>query len=287
MDRSSEFIKNKALFGGYPTQEYVNEYESMGVRYFIDLTYEGEKKITPYKTKYVYIRYPIKDCRVPTNWETYAQFIIKLGDIIRELRTGQRIYLHCKGGHGRCGIVVASLLCYLYRYSAPDALSKTSEYHNRRKEMREKWRRIGSPQTRSQKHFVTKFFEPLYIYNNKSSYFTVGFNNDIDIPVDLPDIGVFPTVTDAFNMVKKKWVKENGETNWDLVKDDIMYIVIKYKFKQHESIRKNLLGTGLRPIVSISNDSYWSKSSNNNHGKNTLGKLMMKLRHELYNTTSM
>jgi hypothetical protein len=35
MERSSYFIKDKALFGSYPTQESVEELEKEGVRYFI------------------------------------------------------------------------------------------------------------------------------------------------------------------------------------------------------------------------------------------------------------
>ena len=111
MDRSSEFIRNKALFGGYPTQEYVNEFETMGVRYFIDLTCEGEKKIVPYTTIYTYERYSISDHRVPTDWNSFAQFISKIGNIIKSRHTGEKVYRHCKGGHGRSGVVVACLLC--------------------------------------------------------------------------------------------------------------------------------------------------------------------------------
>ena len=33
MDRSSYFIKDKALFGSYPTQSAIQELENEGVRY--------------------------------------------------------------------------------------------------------------------------------------------------------------------------------------------------------------------------------------------------------------
>lgn len=275
MERCSEFIKNKALFGGYPTQEYVDRFEKLGVRYFVDLTHTGEKKITPYTTQYNYIRYPIPDHRVPTNWRTFAQFIIKLGKITRNLKAGEKVYIHCKGGHGRSGVVVASLLCYLYKISPSDAISSTTKYHSRRKEMREKWRKMGSPQTRSQKHFVTKFFEPLYIYKNYSKYFSAGFGNDADISVNIENIGVFPTATSAFNAMEI--IKAD---HWELIKDEVMYEILKRKFNQNETIRKNLLDTGLRPIVVRSNDDYWGKT--NNTGKNMLGKLITNLRKDLY-----
>ena len=38
MNYCSYFIKDKALFGSYPTQQSVEELEQEGVRYFVDLT---------------------------------------------------------------------------------------------------------------------------------------------------------------------------------------------------------------------------------------------------------
>ena len=301
MDRSSEFVKNKALFGSYPLEEHVCMLENVGVRYFVDLTCDGEKKITPYKTKYTYIRYPIHDRRVPTDWKSFARFIITLGDIIKNLSSGEKIYVHCKGGHGRSGIVVACLLCYLYNMSSSDALSKTTRYHSRRKEMREKWRLIGSPQTRSQKHFVTKFFESLFIRNNHTNYFSDMFNNDASIPVNIPGFGTFPTAMSAINALKdptnNSYVKsleletdidkikelELGcivRPDWENIRYSVMYTVLKYKFSQNEIIKKNIINTGLRNIVVMSTDSFWGRYEN--FGKNMMGKLLMKLRKEFY-----
>ena len=47
MDYCSYFIKDKAIFGSFPTQESVYELENEGVKYFVDLTdNDKEKKIT-------------------------------------------------------------------------------------------------------------------------------------------------------------------------------------------------------------------------------------------------
>ena len=83
MEKSSYFIENRAMFGSFPTQESVDLLEKEGVRFFINLTNNYEKKITPYKTKYNYINYPIKDRHTPINNKTFSQFIIKLSNIIR------------------------------------------------------------------------------------------------------------------------------------------------------------------------------------------------------------
>jgi hypothetical protein len=288
MERCSEFIKNKALFGGYPTQEHVNNYEQLGVRYFVDLTRDGERRITPYTTIFTQIRYPITDHRVPSDWNSFAQLVIRLGIMIKSLKSGEKMYVHCKGGHGRSGILVACLLCYMYKLTPSDAIDKTTKYHGRRKEMREKWRRLGSPQTRSQKHFVTKFFEPLIIYNHRTNYFSSNFGNDIDIKVSLPNIGEFASVSAAFKAfqmdsnLRNSLLTDDGEIvpSWDDVKDDIMFMILLYKFQQHKNIRNDIVNTGLRPIIVRSDDHHWGKI--NNSGRNMLGKMLSKLRELLY-----
>lgn len=301
MNRASFFINNKALFGSYPSQDGVKELEQYGVRCFVDLTCSNEKGIEKYNTEYIYINYPIIDRRCPTNWRTFSQLVIKVADIIKNLNSDEKVYVHCRGGHGRSGVLVACLLCYLYKIHPADAISKTTKYHSKRKEMKEKWRKIGSPQTRSQKHFVTKFFEPLYIYNNYSSYFSTQFNNDTELSVSIPGIGKFPTATAAFysykdqsnieyinnlkkcdniNEITKIYERCSGSTDWEYVKESVMYKVLQYKFDQHETILLYLLDTGLRPIICKSNDLFWGKMDNN--GKNVLGKLIYKLRNKYY-----
>ena len=302
MERSSEFVKNKALFGSYPIQEQVEELEKSGVRYFVDLTCDGETKIIPYNTKHTYMRYPIKDRRVPTHWKSFAIFIIELANIIKSPNNKWKIYIHCKGGHGRAGVVVACLLCYLYGMSPPEALSETKKYHNMRKEMREKWRKMGSPQTRSQKHFVTKFFEPLYIYMNYTTYFSADFSNDADISVLIPGFGLFPTATSAFNSFKdptnndyvkklemytdideiRKVIKNCPEPDdWNENRENYMYTILKLKFKQHDKLQIHMMNTGLRPIIVRSSDTFWGKMDNTS-GKNMTGKILECIRKLLY-----
>ena len=132
MDYVSYFIENKAIFGGFPSQETVYELEKNGVRYFVNLTHKNEKKTTPYITKYKVISYPITDQQTPKDWKSFSVFLIKLASIINNLKQGELIYVHCKGGHGRSGVVVASLLCLIYEMSPEDALKKTSLCHSKR-----------------------------------------------------------------------------------------------------------------------------------------------------------
>ena len=287
MEKISEFIKNKAYFGGYPTQEQVEEYQKIGFRYFIDLTKEGEKRTTPYKTEYEYINYPISDHRVPSDWKSFAVLIIKLSNIIRKLSDSEKIYIHCKGGHGRAGVVVACIMCYLYKIGPVESISKTTKYHNKRQGMRDKWKKMGSPQTRSQKHFVTKFFEPLNVYNNiNNNYFSSIFGNYAPIKVEIPVLGKFENAQLAYEKFKEKVIvecKNNDSINdniWKIIKEDVMYTILSYKFDQHNVLSEKLLNTGLRPIIINSNDNFWGFQEKS--GRNILGKMITKLREELY-----
>ena len=99
MDNSSYFIKDRALFGSFPSQESVLELEENGVRYFVDLTdISKEKKIFAYSTKYTYINYSIDDHSIPNDIITFSAFIIKISNIIKNLKKDERVYIHCKGG---------------------------------------------------------------------------------------------------------------------------------------------------------------------------------------------
>jgi len=167
MDRSSYFIKDKALFGSFPTKDAITELEKEGVRYFIDLTFPDENNITPYFTKYKYISFPIKDRYYPENKHEFTEFILKIADIIVNLNDGEKVYIHCKGGHGRSGVVVSILLYHLFNLSPESALEHTKKSHNDRLVMRDKWRKIGSPQTYQQKIFVHNFCNSLTFTNTK------------------------------------------------------------------------------------------------------------------------
>jgi protein-tyrosine phosphatase len=265
MDYCSYFIKDKAIFGSFPTQESVYELENEGVRYFVDLTdNDKEKKITSYITNYTYINFPIKDNYIPTDWIAFAMLILRITKIIRELRSKERIYIHCKGGHGRSGIVVACLLCNIFELSPLDSLEYTTKCHSNRSIMREKWRKIGSPQTYIQKRFVQKFFEPLKIYHTHKNSILLGFSNLSSHHILIENVGKF----DNCELALKHYINTIGNINIEDIK-----FIIEQKFNQHPTIKKNLLNTGLRPIIYI---------SNKNFEKNILGKVITKLRNKLY-----
>lgn len=155
--KTAFFIEDKALFGGYPSSQEIINLENFGVRWFINLTYENEKYITPYTTKYNKIDYPIKDKDIPSNRDEYNKFVDDLIRIIENLKKDEKIYIHCKGGIGRSGLVVASILCKLYKYSPYQSIKLTNNFHMQ-KNIEERWKRITSPQTKIQKNFIYTLF---------------------------------------------------------------------------------------------------------------------------------
>lgn len=292
MERCSFFIENKALFGSFPTQETVELLENKGVRVFVDLTDSNEQKTEPYNTKYKYIKYPIEDWQIPQDWMSFAQLIIEISQIINDLKHDHLIYIHCRGGHGRSGMLVASILCYYYGLSPEDAIKQTSRCHSNRQIMREKWRRLGSPQGKKQKDFVRRFFRPLK-FGRMDNEYSIGMNNNSDHSVDIPEVGTFSNANLAFQSFRSdnpEYIQKllRGEfdpncikeqKNWEENKIQYMYKVLECKFRQNETLKFNLMNTGLRPLIKSSFDSFWGDGGNG-HGKNIHGKLLIKLREQ-------
>ena len=62
----------------------------------------------------------------------------------------------------------------------------------------------------------------------------------------------------------------------DKEKINIIFNILEKKFNQHEIIRKNLINTGLRPLL------YYSFKKDDTDEKNIFGKILMKLRNKYY-----
>ena len=76
------------------------------------------------------------------------------------------MYIHCKGGHGRSGVVAGYLYGITNNLSYCEVLEELKKAHNRRKIVNTKCRRLGCPQTRCQK-------EQFYNYSILSPHYYV------------------------------------------------------------------------------------------------------------------
>lgn len=88
---------------------------------------------------------------------------------------------------------------------------------------------------------------------------------------------------------KRAGRKVTLRSDWEIVKDNIMYEICKAKFSQNEDLKKKLLATGREYLEEGTtwHDNYWGNCScdkcKNITGKNKLGKILMKIREELQN----
>lgn len=71
-------------------------------------------------------------------------------------------------------------------------------------------------------------------------------------------------------------------SDWDEVKDGIMYEIVLAKFTQNERLRNALLATGDANLIETNNwgDRYWGEDEEGN-GENHLGKTLEKVRENL------
>ena len=166
-DRCSALIKTKtSLIDFGATPHTTGDFESIlqwtgeyGLILDLRVDTERQKKTTTVfqyhnrmeVTDENYIHFPITDRSVPApNKRTLFQ------DMLRRTLTYPRIYVHCRSGHGRSGIVVACLLI-LHGNTASTALSIVHEAHITRKTMTSRLRELGAPYTAKQKQYVYTF----------------------------------------------------------------------------------------------------------------------------------
>ena len=75
--------------------------------------------------------------------------------------------------------------------------------------------------------------------------------------------------------------------DWESIKDDVMYEIVKYKFTHHKELRELLIGTKTAILIEGTtwHDNYWGNCTCDRckhiEGKNQLGKILMRVRSEL------
>lgn len=134
-------------------------------RYFYDLTCEGE--LRPYaqylKNGKCHFRFPIPDCGIPANTYIVARLV---DEIICRGKNGYYhddcIYIHCWGGVGRTGTIVACLYAYLLKdkgMSTEEIYTEAMRQLNESFSRNPKSKHRVSPENEMQRAFVRKFIE--------------------------------------------------------------------------------------------------------------------------------
>lgn len=129
--------------------------KEIGISYIIDLTEEGE--LIPYRQhidSIEYLRFPIVDRGVPCSMNE-TKNICEI--INRAIREGKFLYIHCWGGVGRTGTIVACWYVFNgYSYSeAIMMLNKRWKYCPKSR------RRTHCPEYKHQENFIKEFYKYL------------------------------------------------------------------------------------------------------------------------------
>ena len=156
-------VPRQFLAGEYPgdkdrvkARKKINQFLAAGVRHFVDLTEFGE--LVPYDSilseearnasiTATYQRFPIRDNSVPSDSEHLAEILFAID---RRIREGGAVYLHCWGGVGRTGLVVA---CWLQEHgrTPDDALAELSAKWSTVEKI---YRKPESPETPTQVDWI-------------------------------------------------------------------------------------------------------------------------------------
>jgi len=155
-------LPGRLLAGEYPgaptpelTRERLSRLLGAGVDCFLDLTQPQE--ITPYEallpTEVDYLRCPIPDHGIPAEPDEMAEIMQSLRGALRE---GRVVYLHCRAGIGRTGMVAGCLLAE-QGLSGEEALAELNRLW-RQSARSERWPTV--PETDQQFEYVRRW-QPL------------------------------------------------------------------------------------------------------------------------------
>lgn len=131
-------------------------------------------------TKFVY--YGMRDDEAAPSEESLTKLIDNLAGRVMK---GEVVYIHCKGGSGRTGIVAASLMGYLYpSMEADEVLTRIQRSFEWRVKGVRKWvnPRSKSPATEEQKEQVKSILAKRKAANGSSNN---GYEDDFDESADV------------------------------------------------------------------------------------------------------
>lgn len=159
--QSYEVYGNRIFYAGeYPGDKYGEKAEHkirqmihFGIKHFVDLTEENEQK--PYSHLLpkgcTYLRFPIPDVSAPKSVESVHQLLHRIDELKKQ---DGYVYLHCWGGVGRTGTIVACHLAMVQEN--PTLESVLTALRNHFKAMPKSAHRI-TPESKEQVDFIARF----------------------------------------------------------------------------------------------------------------------------------
>ena len=127
-----------------------------GITVFLDLTqsYEVPEYASFLPSDVQRISFPIRNCDVPSRVESVMDLFRRLEQLMHE-QPRAKLYIHCHGGVGRTGIIVACYYIYFEHLSFEEALDKMGRQYAQ--SPRSKF--MNAPETKRQIEYVKEFAE--------------------------------------------------------------------------------------------------------------------------------
>lgn len=195
-------LNEKIYFGPYPNKQLLNRLKKKEeITTIIDLTTPREilKKDRYIASDFGFEQYKfsIPDRKFPSNILKFKTFITSLLNLYFR---GKKIYIHCRGGHGRVGIVSIILIQRIKNLSVEDAIKYVKDIHSKRKNLKPKIIKWGIPQTNAQKQFIKDYFsDDVYFYNKGRIYYELSNFYPSKITIDEK---VYPSVEHYYQSQK-------------------------------------------------------------------------------------
>ena len=171
--QSYEVRANGIIYAGeYPgdkndelARQKIEQMHHFGIRHFIDLTEEGE--LRPYShllpAGTTYTRFPIVDCGAPKSIESVQSLLLRIEEL---KKMDGYVYVHCWGGVGRTGTIVA---CYLSQnWGEPDLNLVLDALRKNFSEM-PKSAYKKTPETKEQIDFIKQFINTTTGYKEEKA----------------------------------------------------------------------------------------------------------------------
>ena len=290
LTRTNVVIKNLLWAGANPvynntidSKSQILALKELGIEYIVNLQEEFEldpqynKLMSPFKI----IRLETVDRSINDDQKVSAL----VEEIYRLIVNKHKVFIHCKGGKGRTGVIVALLLAKYHEYGATRALAKTQELFDTRVDRGKLCPK--SPQTAEQKSQVKRLLslpERTYTRVTEFSYLFMGFGKDYSKYTELSnyyqsnfidDYGDTWTSneqyyqamkafhfddTEIYDLIRKAKTPQSAKNLGGKVKGfdpevwrKVSYAYMKkgliYKFSQDSNLNQLLLSTGDRYII--------------------------------------
>lgn len=155
-------VTERIWAGEYPVWEWnpsmqvrqLRLYTDFGITDFLDLTEVGEMPpyealLPPQVRRY---SFPIPNCGVPHDVRSVDRMFDRMEGVLRN-HPERRLYIHCHGGVGRTGMIVACVLARLWNLDADEALDEMRRRFAAH--ARSSW--MSAPETEAQIDFVRAY----------------------------------------------------------------------------------------------------------------------------------